>query len=70
MPVFKVIDRPDPDAPDRAQGWVMADSEAEARAVVSAYLPTEARPLFFSFETKIWPGPPGTPVWWCTPLMR
>lgn len=55
---WKVIIRPDPEAPDLAQGWALARSRAEALALVG-------HPAAMAFPVAAqWPGKPGSRLDW------
>lgn len=57
--VWRIFDRPDPEAPDRRQGYVLASSESEALALAgNSGLVAVAAP------GKAWPGYPGERVFW------
>ena len=60
MPVFKICIRPDPEAPDLAQGYVLATDRDDALATVD-------HPDAEVFETAMpWPGYSGQRVVWGT----
>lgn len=55
---WKIVIRPDPEAPDLAQGWALARSQAEALALVG-------HPAALAFPSAAqWPGQPGSRLSW------
>lgn len=60
LTVWKIVVRPDPELPDRAQGWALAETEAEALRPAGS---DDA--IAFPYPRKIWPGSEGCVVSWC-----
>lgn len=58
MIVFKIIDRPYPEEPDRAQGGVRAETYQAARELVGEEV------LLFKRPRMQWPGETGNGVAW------
>ena len=59
--VWKLVVRPDPEAPDRGQGYAYAETAEEA-AILAGDIPHLI--VFEKHERMLWPGPPGDVICW------